>query len=162
MPPSLFPCLCPFSVGTGTIPPPPQVQILHKNPWSPPSKCHHHSNGRTMRPQVEGANRLRGDGGGCGTFLVTLNLKDKVAKTLTTPSCWIAAFYSEACSAAGPLMTWLRNQSWPSSWQTEVETRKTHDCGDRSAVQGQVRTTVGNGVWSHLTLASCLQSEFAH
>ena len=75
-----------------------------------------------MRPQAKVPTGLGEMVGGWEHPLVTLNLKDKVAKTLTTPSRWISIFLQPAeGSAAGPLMTWLRNQSWPSSWQTEVE-----------------------------------------
>lgn len=150
---SLFPLLVSILCRHRTIPHHPRFRSCTRIHGAP-GKCHHHSDGHTMRPQAKVPTGLGEMVGGWEHPLVTLNLKDKVAKTLTTPSRWISIFLQPAeGSAAGPLMTWLRNQSWPSSWQTEVEKPGRHMTAEKitGCLRASENHSAGNGVWTHMT-----------
>ena len=143
-----FLCLCPFSVGTEPSPttpgsdpaqestePPVNVTVtVTATPWGPKRKV------------PTGLGRWRGDG--------NIPSSHWILKTLTTPSRWISIFLQPAeGSAAGPLMTWLWNQSWPSSWQTEVEKPGRHMTAEKIAgcPRASENHGAGKGVWSHMT-----------
>ena len=152
---SLFPSLGSILCRHRTITHHPRFRSCTRN-HRVPCKCHHHSDGHTIRPQEEGANRLSGDGGGMGT-----SPRHKGAKTPNYPFLLNKQLFTTSarlsCRAFNDLVTGpVLAQLMADRGRT---IRKTHDCGeDRRLSKWEPRC------WERCLEpydpASCLQPDF--